>query len=156
MHPPIKRILFNKRMLPSCYWLMFIKRMHLIHVLHTRPRPHAHQQGVEQWFQSTMSKENLCQFSGSMAHNWTSIQQTNSVTVVFPCSRSTDTISPTVGLHTLVNMMTTNDALMENHSAILHVGSLNQKISQTSQLDEEIACASWTQIGGRGQKYALY
>ena len=54
-------------------------------------------------------------------------------------------------------MMATNDAPVEKHSVILHVGSLNRKTSWTSHVDEEIACApSWIQIGGWGQKYACY
>ena len=60
--------------------------------------------------------------------------------------------------HTFVNMMVMNDALMEKYGVILHVGSLIQKTSRTSHLVEDmIAGASWTQIGGWGKKKnALY
>ena len=88
-----------------------------------------------------------------MASNRGSFQQTNSVMVV---SVSMFTIyghdhRKCRAPHTFVSMMAKNDALMKKHGVILYVGSLDQKTSRTSHLDEEIMCASWTQIGGRGQ-----
>ena len=51
---PIKHILFNKRMFPSCYWPMFIKHMHLIRRVRTRPHPHlviVNDRSVARWLQ---------------------------------------------------------------------------------------------------------
>ena len=44
-------------------------------------------------------------------------------------------VSSMTAPHTFVNMMATNEALMEKHSIILHVGSLNLKTSRTSHLN---------------------
>ena len=105
-----------------------------------------------------MSKEKpeiLCQFFGSMASNWASFQQTNSVTVVsvFVFAIYGHDLTKCRAPHTFVNMMVTNDVLMEKYGVILHVGSLNQKTSWTSHLVKDmIAGVSWTQIGGRGKK----
>ena len=59
-----------------------------------------------------------------------SFQQTNSMTIVsvsvFAIYRHnlTDSRAP----HTFVNVMATNDALVEKHSVILHIRSLKQRL----------------------------
>ena len=82
---------------------------------------------------SSMSKEKpeiFCQFSGSMANNRASFQQTNSMTIVrvsvFTIYR--DNLTNSWAPHAFVNMMATNDALVEKDSVILHLKFSKQNI----------------------------
>ena len=60
---------------------------------------------------------------------------------MFPCSQSTDTISPSVELHKhFFNMVAMNYALVEKDGVILQVGSLNRTLLGLYTSQREIVC----------------
>ena len=91
-----------------------------------------------------------------MAKNRASFQQTNSVTVV--------SVSVFRDLRTQSHQVlgSTHFRKYDDHKWRSHGEARRYppcriiESEDFSDLDKEIACASWTQIGGRGQTYILY